>query len=153
VTVREARQEDADAIAELLGELGYPADAATVRDRLARMGSADAVLLADGGLVALHRIPLLAEGGGLARITALVVAERQRRTGLGEALLAAAEDLATAVRLRPARGLVRPAIRARRRARLLPVGRLHGHRRAFCPILEGPHSATIGSGLIAATAR
>jgi len=94
VTVREARQEDADAIAELLGELGYPADAATVRDRLARMGSADAVLLADGGLVALHRIPLLAEGGGLARITAPVVAERQRRTGLDEALLAAAEDLA-----------------------------------------------------------
>jgi GNAT superfamily N-acetyltransferase len=94
VTVHHAGPEDAAAIAELMGELGYPAAPETVADRLAGMGSADAVLLADGGLVALHRIPLFAEGGALARITALVVSGRRRRTGLGTALLAAAHDLA-----------------------------------------------------------
>jgi GNAT superfamily N-acetyltransferase len=92
--VREAGPDDAGAIAALLGELGYPADPSAVTDRLARMGSADAVLLADGGLVALHRIPLLAEGGAVARITALVVAPSRRRAGVGRALLAAAEEVA-----------------------------------------------------------
>jgi GNAT superfamily N-acetyltransferase len=94
VTVREARPEDAAAIAALLGELGYPADPEAVAERLARMGPGDAVLIADGGLVALHRIPLLAEGGALARITAFVVAAGHRRTGLGTALLTAAEEVA-----------------------------------------------------------
>jgi GNAT superfamily N-acetyltransferase len=94
VTVHHAGPEDAAAVAELLGELGYPAAPEAVAHRLGGMGSADAVLLADGGLVALHRIPLLAEGGALARITALVVSGRRRRTGLGTALLAAAHDVA-----------------------------------------------------------
>ncbi len=51
-------------------------------------------MIAEGGLIALHRIPLLAEGGAIARITALVVAPAQRDCGIAGALLAAAEQTA-----------------------------------------------------------
>jgi GNAT superfamily N-acetyltransferase len=91
--IRRAGEEDAEVVAGLLRELGYPSAAGEVR---ARLGETDAVLVAcDGaGLVALHRIPRLAEGGSLARITALVVAEAQRGRGVARALIAAAEDTA-----------------------------------------------------------
>jgi GNAT superfamily N-acetyltransferase len=91
--IRRAGEEDAEVVAGLLRELGYPSAAGEVRVRLGETG---AVLLAgDGaGLVALHRIPRLAEGGSFARITALVVAEAQRGRGVARALIAAAEDTA-----------------------------------------------------------
>jgi GNAT superfamily N-acetyltransferase len=92
--IREARPGDASAAAALLAELGYPAEARAVEERLRALTDADAVLLADGGLIALHRIPRIAEGGAFARITALVVAPAARGRGLATALLAAAEDVA-----------------------------------------------------------
>jgi GNAT superfamily N-acetyltransferase len=92
--VREATREDAAAVAQFLDELGFPADPGTVTRRLAGLGPNDVVLIADGGLVALHQIPLLAEGGALARITALVVSSAQRRAGLATDLLATAEGVA-----------------------------------------------------------
>jgi GNAT superfamily N-acetyltransferase len=94
VRVREATREDAAAVAQFLDELGFPADPGTVTRRLAGLGPNDVVLIADGGLVALHQIPLLAEGGALARITALVVSSAQRRAGLATDLLAATEGVA-----------------------------------------------------------
>lgn len=54
------------------------------------------VLLAqeDAGMVALHRIPVLAGDDGLARITALVVRSRWRGRGVARALLRASEQAA-----------------------------------------------------------
>jgi GNAT superfamily N-acetyltransferase len=81
-------------VAELLGELGYPAQPGIVEERLRALSDADCVLLAEGGLIALHRIPRLAEGGAFARVTALVVAPGQRRHGVARALTEAAEEVA-----------------------------------------------------------
>jgi GNAT superfamily N-acetyltransferase len=95
VPIRSANQHDAAAIAALLADLGYPTAPEEVRRRLARLGDGDRVLIADGGLIALHLVPRIAEGGPLARITALVVGSAHRRSGLGRALLAAAEHVAS----------------------------------------------------------
>jgi GNAT superfamily N-acetyltransferase len=92
--IRPALPEDASVIAELLGALGYPATADQVRRRLSALGDSDCVLLTDGGLIALHRIPRLAEGDTLARITALVVTPERRGKGVGQALLRAGEEVA-----------------------------------------------------------
>jgi GNAT superfamily N-acetyltransferase len=88
--IRAATPDDAPVVAALLAELGYPSEVTAVRERLA---ATDLVLLSepDAGLVALQRIPRLAEGGWFVRITALVVAEPSRGRGVGGALLAAAE--------------------------------------------------------------
>jgi GNAT superfamily N-acetyltransferase len=94
--IREARPEDAGLIAGLLGELGYPATPALVRTRLAALGGQDRVLVCQEGFVSLHCVPLLAEGGCCARITALVVTESRRGAGVGRALVEAAEATARA---------------------------------------------------------
>lgn len=92
--VRDATPDDAAEIAALLGALGYPTETGRVERWLAAAGDCDAVLITGGGLIALHRVPLLAEGGALARITALVVAPERRSRGIGRALLAAADVVA-----------------------------------------------------------
>jgi GNAT superfamily N-acetyltransferase len=96
MTVREASAGDAEAIAALLTELGYPTAPDVAAERLAALGDHDRVLLAgDGaGLIALHRIPRLAEGGAFTRITALVVTPDHRGRGTARSLLEAAEDIA-----------------------------------------------------------
>jgi GNAT superfamily N-acetyltransferase len=92
--IRPALPEDATMIAELLAALGYPSPPEEVRRRLITLDDSDCVLLTEGGLIALHRIPRLAEGDPLARITALVVAPERRAKGVGRELLRAAEDVA-----------------------------------------------------------
>jgi|SRR5947209_7960529 len=94
--VRSAEPGDAAAIARLLDQLGYPASDDEVRARLGSLGADDLVLLADddAGLAALHRVPLIAEGGALMRITALVVCADKRGRGVARALLDASEDTA-----------------------------------------------------------
>lgn len=94
--VRRARREDASVIAELLGELGYPAPDEAVQCRLDALGPDDLVLLADegAGMVVLHRIPRLAEGSGFVRITALVVRRERRGRGVARALLESADEAA-----------------------------------------------------------
>jgi GNAT superfamily N-acetyltransferase len=93
---RTATPHDARAVCSLLKQLGYPSREAAVRRRLAELGDDDLVLLCEGGegLVALHRVPLIAEGGSFARITALVVDEKHRGRGLGRRLLREAEGVA-----------------------------------------------------------
>ncbi len=102
--VRAAKLGDAAPIAELLTELGYPADTATVAGRLAYWlpDQASQILVAehDGvvvGCVSLHAIPYLERTGRWLRIESLVVDPSQRRAGTGRALLAAAEQLARAL--------------------------------------------------------
>jgi GNAT superfamily N-acetyltransferase len=92
--IRPAEPRDASAVACLLSQLGYPAQPAQAEARLRSLSDADRVLLAEGGLIALHRLPMLAEGGAFARITVLIVAPAQRNSGVGRALLAAAEKTA-----------------------------------------------------------
>jgi GNAT superfamily N-acetyltransferase len=103
VKVRLAKLSDAPRIAELSGQLGYPATASQIRDRLRaiRPASQHAVFVAvaewrDVGVVGwLHvsKEPLL-EVDVRAEVNGLVVSEGHRSLGAGARLLAAAEDWA-----------------------------------------------------------
>jgi GNAT superfamily N-acetyltransferase len=95
--IRVALDDDARAIASLLGELGYPTHVEAVPPRLARVReSGDLVLVAeiDGvvvGLVHGHERRRLERDEGSYRLSAIVVAEHSRRLGVGAALVAAVE--------------------------------------------------------------
>jgi GNAT superfamily N-acetyltransferase len=99
--IRRARPSDAPRIAELSGQLGYPATASQIRQRLRaiRPASQNAVFVAerkDVGVVGwLHvsKEPLL-EVEVRAEVNGLVVSEGHRSLGAGARLLAAAEDWA-----------------------------------------------------------
>lgn len=99
--IRRAKSGDAPQIAELSGQLGYPATAAQVSERLRgiKPASEHAVLVAesakDGVIGWLHvsKEPLL-EVEIRAEVNGLVVADGQRSAGAGARLLAAAEDWA-----------------------------------------------------------
>lgn len=97
--VRDATPLDADAVAGLLTQLGYPTSEVKAAERLAILADHPGarVLVADSpqgvvGVVSFQVIPLLAEGGSFARITALAVDPDQWRKGLGSLLLVAVED-------------------------------------------------------------
>lgn len=97
--MREARIADAGQIAELLGQLGYPADEDSVRRRLERLGRSEAdatwVAEADGelvGLVGIHVSQVLAYDGDAAKVSEIVVDDRYRRRGVGARLMEVAED-------------------------------------------------------------
>jgi N-acetylglutamate synthase-like GNAT family acetyltransferase len=97
LTVRDAREEDSAAIADLLGQLGYPASAGAVPARIDRMRAAgDRVVVAEvdglvAGLAALHVSPSLEHSTPAGKLAALVVDEAHRGTGLGRALVDAME--------------------------------------------------------------
>ncbi len=99
--IRRAKSADAQQIAALCGQLGYPATAAQMRARLRRiaLASQHAVFVAESskdgviGWVHVSKQPLL-EVEIRAEVNGLVVAEGQRSLGAGARLLAAAEDWA-----------------------------------------------------------
>jgi GNAT superfamily N-acetyltransferase len=101
LNIRRAKMTDAARLAELAGQLGYPATPAQLRARMRRIlpVSQHAVFVAesanDGVVGWLHvsRQPLL-EVELRAEVNGLVVAEGQRSLGAGARLLAAAEDWA-----------------------------------------------------------
>jgi GNAT superfamily N-acetyltransferase len=98
--IRLATQADAAAAGEMLALLGYPAATGDVRRRLEALETdRDWVFVVDldgdvSGLIAVHVIPLIHADGYVARITALVVKERARKTGVGRQLVAAARTFA-----------------------------------------------------------
>ena len=86
--IRAARPEDAEQIAPLLGQLGYPSTAEQVRARLQRVNA----LVAERdwrilGLAATHLRHNLERDATTCRLTALVVDEPARGQGIARALM------------------------------------------------------------------
>jgi GNAT superfamily N-acetyltransferase len=102
VRIRDALPEDAEALARLLGQLGYPAEREAVGRRLRRLSEAgDEVVVAElegriAGLAQLQVSPALEYDGDAAKLAALVVDESHRGEGVGRALVEATEMRARA---------------------------------------------------------
>ena len=103
VTLRPATSADADRIAALFTEEGYPAGASDIVARLERFASPfSQVVVADHegeilGFIALHVLPRFEHDDRIVRILALVVDSGVRERGIGRLLMAEAERLATEV--------------------------------------------------------
>jgi len=101
IGIRLATADDAAAVADLLRQLGYDVTTSGTAQRLGSLGmtACDPIYLAvEGerplGLMAMHWGPMLQAEGPVARITALVVDERERRRHIGKQLLAHAAAVA-----------------------------------------------------------
>jgi ribosomal protein S18 acetylase RimI-like enzyme len=99
--VRSARLGDAEALASLLGELGYPAEADEVRLRLSRLlarPDAGVLVAEDRGpaiaVAAYQLVEVLERSQPQCRITTLVVDAEHRQRGLARTLLRAIESIA-----------------------------------------------------------
>jgi GNAT superfamily N-acetyltransferase len=99
IGIRDARPGESSGIARLLEQLGYPSSAEQVRQRLERLidSADDRVFVAElrGGLVglaALHVSRSIEHDGDAGKVSAIVVDERHRRNGIGEALIGAVES-------------------------------------------------------------
>jgi GNAT superfamily N-acetyltransferase len=98
VSIRDAEPRDAEAIAGLLAQLGYPADDTTIVSRLERLGIVgDSVAVAelDGKVVGLAHLqvsPAIEDDRPAAKLGALVVDEAARRQGVGRALITAMKE-------------------------------------------------------------
>ena len=98
-SIRRAVAADAPRLAELLGQLGYPTDAASAAARLTRLlaDSSTAVFVAcrDSdvcGLATVQSHVALNRDAPSVQLTLLVVADGLRGSGVGRALVSAAED-------------------------------------------------------------
>ena len=103
VKIRKARRSDAGRIAQLSGELGYPATPTQIEARLRQLrpASKHAVFVAEYsdatvGLVGWVHVSVshLLESDIRAEVNGLIVAEGQRSAGAGAKLLEAAEEWA-----------------------------------------------------------
>ena len=92
-TIRDARPADADAIARLLTQLGYPTGAEAVASRLDRLlivGDRVVVAELDGAVVGLAHLqvtPAIERDRPAAKLGALVVDEAHRGHGIGRLLV------------------------------------------------------------------
>jgi GNAT superfamily N-acetyltransferase len=97
-TIRDARPGDGDAIARLLTQLGYPAEADAVASRLDRLlivGDRVVVAELDGAVVGLAHLqvtPAIERDRPAAKLGALVVDETHRGHGIGRLLVETMED-------------------------------------------------------------
>lgn len=100
VTLRPATAADAERIAALFTDEGYPAGASAIAARLERFtASAGQVVVADDdgeilGFAAVHLMPRFEHDDTIARVLALVVDAGARGRGIGHALMEAAERIA-----------------------------------------------------------
>lgn len=98
-TIRDAMPEDAPGLVPLLAALGYPAEVATVVERMRHLWLTDpggrvlvAVLSTELlGFMTLHRTPTLHHPTDVGRITGIAVAATERGHGVGRHLVEAAE--------------------------------------------------------------
>jgi GNAT superfamily N-acetyltransferase len=95
--VRAASAADAEALADLCGELGYPSTSGQVRDRLCLLDDPERTLLVvdvEGcvaGFIDVH-VQRVVEADPYAEVGGLVIRAEHRGAGLGAALLAAAAE-------------------------------------------------------------
>ena len=101
LTIRPAVAADAPALARMLDQLGYPTEASEIPKRLERMGERPGTTVfvaeqrgAPVGVVTIHLFPSLHTSEPVAWLTALVVEESARGTGVGSALVQRAEEWA-----------------------------------------------------------
>jgi GNAT superfamily N-acetyltransferase len=100
VTLRPAEPSDAEAIATLFTDEGYPSGPSDIIDRLGRYASEHSrVIVAEHegtllGFVALHAVPRFEHDDRILRIMALVVDAGARERGVGHTLMAEAERVA-----------------------------------------------------------
>jgi GNAT superfamily N-acetyltransferase len=99
VTIRPAAEADAERIAALLTDEGYPAGPSDIVERLARFASPHSqVIVADYegevlGFIALHALPRFEHSDRVIRIMALVVDAGVRDRGVGHLLMGEAERI------------------------------------------------------------
>ena len=96
-TIRPATPDDAEAIASLFTDEGYPAGPSDIVERLSRFSSDHSrVLVAEHeatvlGFIAYHAMPRFEHGDRIVRILALVVDAGARERGVGRTLMQEAE--------------------------------------------------------------
>ena len=99
ITFRLAGAADAQAIAALFTDEGYPAGPSDIRARLGRFASTTSravVAEHEGsilGFIAVHALPRFEHGDWILRVLALVVDAGARERGVGRALMAEAERI------------------------------------------------------------
>lgn len=97
VALREATADDAERIAALFTDEGYPAGPSDIVERLTRFARPDArVAVAEVGgevlgFIAVHAVPRFEHGDTFVRIVALVVDPGVRERGIGRLLMEEAE--------------------------------------------------------------
>jgi GNAT superfamily N-acetyltransferase len=100
VTLRAATAEDAERLASLLSDEGYPAGASDLAERIARFSSEESrVTVAEAGgevigFIAYHLVPRFEHSDRFVRIVAVVVDPGVRERGIGRLLIADAERVA-----------------------------------------------------------
>jgi GNAT superfamily N-acetyltransferase len=101
ITIRSAVASDAPALANMLGQLGYPTEASEIPGRLARMAERPGTIVFVAeyrnkpvAVVTVHLFPSLHTSDPNAWLTAVVVDESVRGTGVGSAIVKHAEDWA-----------------------------------------------------------
>ena len=148
-TVRRAEPGDVAGIAGLLGELGYPGQAAAVALRLERvLASRAAAFIADlggsaVGLCTIHLFDVIHEDAAVAMLSVLIVTADVRRAGVGRRLVEEAEQWARtsgAGRIVVATGLSRKAAHSFYEA----LGYEHNARRYIKRMVQGGEAASAG---------
>ena len=101
IRIRDAGPGDADGVAALLEQLGYPVTVEDARNRIAALAvePAVSVLVAErdgrvAGLATLHVTRVLHDDAPRGQLTALVVSESARQLGIGRVLVEHVEQLA-----------------------------------------------------------
>jgi ribosomal protein S18 acetylase RimI-like enzyme len=101
LSLRPAREIDAEQIASLMTELGYPSTVESVKNRLrgslSSQRSCCLVAQSDNeavGMMSAELVPYFPTGSTICRVTSLVVSSRHRSRGVGEKLMAAADTFA-----------------------------------------------------------
>lgn len=99
--IRKATLADADALTDLLTQLGYPGTQGFIREKIVALNRhSDAELMvavendAVLGFISIHFIPQIARVGAFARISYLCVDDRARDRGIGDLLMSRGERLA-----------------------------------------------------------
>jgi ribosomal protein S18 acetylase RimI-like enzyme len=101
ITLRPAEPRDAEAIAALFTDEGYPAGPSDIIERLGRFASDHSrVVVAEHegallGFVAVHALPRFEHDDRILRILALVVDAGARERGVGHELMSEAERIAS----------------------------------------------------------